>query len=96
MPVVYDSPIIEQKSINASQAKGFSVNLRDGIIDIIYEDGNRDADGIFTAIGEAKNIHLGRIEYDAMVVANPTVYGALKQLINNQILLAKSQTGTII
>lgn len=96
MPVAYDSPIIEQTSINASQAKGFCVNLRDGIVDIIYEDGNRDAEGVFTAVGEDKHIHLGKAEYDAMVVANPTVYGALKILINNQILLAKNQTGTIV
>ena len=96
MPVIYDAPIVEQKTINSSEIVGFSVNLRDSIFDVMYNDGMRDAGGVFIAVGEIKNVHLAGQAVIDIVTANPTIYASLKTLINNLIMESKGVTGTIV
>lgn len=96
MPIIYDAPIVEQKSINSSEIIGFSVNLRDMVIDLMYLDGNRDINNVFTPIEEMKNIHLTGQEVSDIIINNPDIYNSLKILVNNLILQTKNTSGTII
>jgi len=96
MPVIYDAPIVEQKTIRSSEIVGFSVNLRDSIFDVMYNDGNRDEGGVFTAVGEMKNVHLQGQAVIDIIIANPTIYASLKTLINTLIIESKGVTGTIV
>lgn len=96
MPIIYDVPIVEQKSINSSEPTGLSVNLKDCVIDIMYVDGNRAINGIFTSVGEMKNIHLTGSEFSDIIINNPTIYSSLKTLVNNLIIQTKNTTGSIV
>ena len=96
MPVIYDTPIVEQKTINSSEIVGFSVNHRDSIFDVMYNDGRRDAGGVFTPIGEMKNLHLSGQAVIDIITANPLIYAGLKTLINDLIMESKGVAGTIV
>lgn len=96
MPVKYSTPIVVTHSVDASEAQGLSVNNKLKIIDIPYYDGTLDINGIFTPIGEIKNVHISGTDFDAILVAYPTLYPLLKSIINALIAQSKGVFGTSI
>lgn len=96
MPLRFDNPVTTQIVLNSSEVQGFSINNKAGIMDIQYYDGNLDVNNVFTPVGELKNLHIEGNDFTAILIANPTLYPMLKNIVNNLVAQSKGLTGVVV